>query len=67
MPQVPDVLEANGYPFLGCPATYQAEERKQERSLGIFALNSTLHLVRTFEQSRDRFGKTTGDSYAQVM
>jgi hypothetical protein len=53
--------------FWVVPATYQAEERKQERSLGIFALNSTLHLVRTFEQSRDRFGKTTGDSYAQVM
>jgi hypothetical protein len=66
MPQVPDVLEANGYPFLGCPATYQAEERKQERSLGIFALNSTLHLVRNFKQYRDRWSKTAGDSRAQV-
>ena len=53
--------------FWVVPATYQAEERKQERSLGIFALNSTPHPIRVFEQYRDRFGKTTGDSYAQVM
>ena len=67
MPQLPDVLEANGYPFLGCPATYQAEERKQERSLGIFALNSTPHPIRVFEQYRDWFGKTTGDNRVHVM
>jgi hypothetical protein len=30
-------------------------------------MNSTLHPVRNFEQSRNRWSKTTGDSRAQVM
>ena len=34
---------------------------------GVFALNSTLHPVRNFEQSHNRFGKTTGDNRVHVM
>jgi hypothetical protein len=30
-------------------------------------MNSTLHPVRNFEQYRDRFGKTAGDSRIHVM
>jgi hypothetical protein len=33
--------------------------------LGIFELNSTLHPVRNFEQYRNRFGKSAGDSRVQ--